>query len=234
MVAQKELRSLNLSTSRFQFKVQAMNDYTLFNCSSMERHQLYSHIPCLDVPGYEVYSLNSVDDISKYPLSSCTKLYSGSYPDGMFLDILPLKWTEPMCGFCEQNGKHCRLKNDSTVAQIERFDAPIKAKGTKGTMRKLVTAGVVLGSRLVVIAIIAVYYLYSSNKMRKENDAKIEKFLEDHRSLKPSRPYTNESKYACKKRSPRIGSHFRNRVMIIGKERYSIINYVQARIPGES
>ncbi|EOY23501.1 Kinase superfamily protein, putative [Theobroma cacao] len=128
-----------------------------------------------------------VDDISKYPLSSCTKLYSGSYPDGMFLDILPLKWTEPMCGFCEQNGKHCRLKNDSTVAQIERFDAPIKAKGTKGTMRKLVTAGVVLGSRLVVIAIIAVYYLYSSNKMRKENDAKIEKFLEDHRSLKPSR-----------------------------------------------
>ncbi|WRX16937.1 Protein kinase domain - like 10 [Theobroma cacao] len=187
MVAQKELRSLNLSTSRFQFKVQVMNDYTLFNCSSMERHQLYSHIPCLDVPGYEVYSLNSVDDISKYPLSSCTKLYSGSYPDGMFLDILPLKWTEPMCGFCEQNGKHCRLKNDSTVAQIERFDAPINAKGTKGTMRKLVTAGVVLGSRLVVIAIIAVYYLYSSNKMRKENDAKIEKFLEDHRSLKPSR-----------------------------------------------
>ncbi|XVF12644.1 hypothetical protein REPUB_Repub08aG0136800 [Reevesia pubescens] len=47
-------------------------------------------------------------------------------------------------------------------------------------------AGIILGSCLVVIAIIAVYYLYKSNKMKKENEAKIEKFLEDYRTLKPS------------------------------------------------
>ncbi|XVF53414.1 hypothetical protein PTKIN_Ptkin05aG0097900 [Pterospermum kingtungense] len=48
-------------------------------------------------------------------------------------------------------------------------------------------SGIVLGSCFLVIAVIAVYYLYRSNKMKRENDAKIEKFLEDYRALKPSR-----------------------------------------------
>ncbi|XVE64368.1 hypothetical protein DITRI_Ditri07aG0095300 [Diplodiscus trichospermus] len=185
----KEIRNLNLSTSRFQFQTDYVNDYALFNCSSSMNRlgSTYYSISCLDLPGYDVFRLPSVDDISRYPLSSCTKLFSVSSPDDMFLDVIHLKWFEPMCRSCEQKGKRCRLKNERTLTQTECFDALNGDKGTKGARRKLVTAGIILGSFLVVIAVIAVYYLYRSNKMKKEYDAKLEKFLEDYRTLKPSR-----------------------------------------------
>jgi serine/threonine protein kinase len=48
-------------------------------------------------------------------------------------------------------------------------------------------AGVILGSFLLPLAIFALYRLYTYDKVEKEHQAKIEKFLEDYRNFKPTR-----------------------------------------------
>jgi serine/threonine protein kinase len=55
-------------------------------------------------------------------------------------------------------------------------------------LTKFITyAGVILGSLLLLTAIFALYRFYTYEKEKKEHQAKIEKFLEDHRNFKPTR-----------------------------------------------
>ncbi|XP_057466558.1 rust resistance kinase Lr10-like [Actinidia eriantha] len=53
--------------------------------------------------------------------------------------------------------------------------------------RKLKVAGLVLGLSLFVVAVVAIYLTYRSSKIKKEDQVKITKFLEDYEALKPSR-----------------------------------------------
>jgi serine/threonine protein kinase len=48
-------------------------------------------------------------------------------------------------------------------------------------------AGVILGSFLILLSIFALYCFYSYDKVEKEHQAKIEKFLEDYKKFKPTR-----------------------------------------------
>ena len=45
----------------------------------------------------------------------------------------------------------------------------------------------VVGSFLLVIVVIALYCVHRSKKIKREDQPKIERFLEDYRALKPSR-----------------------------------------------
>ncbi|GMP70525.1 hypothetical protein CsSME_00029337 [Camellia sinensis var. sinensis] len=47
--------------------------------------------------------------------------------------------------------------------------------------------GGVLGLTLFVMVVITIYLVYRSNKMKKEDQVKIDKFLEDYKALKPAR-----------------------------------------------
>ena len=62
-------------------------------------------------------------------------------------------------------------------------------KNKETRILKLVSlcAGAILGFFLLVLVVIALYCVYSSDKIEKGNQLKIEKFLEDYRALKPSR-----------------------------------------------
>ena len=62
-------------------------------------------------------------------------------------------------------------------------------KNKETRILKLVSlcGGAILGFFLLVLVVIALYCVYSSDKIEKGNQLKIEKFLEDYRALKPSR-----------------------------------------------
>ncbi|XP_059456800.1 rust resistance kinase Lr10-like isoform X2 [Corylus avellana] len=178
-----QLRGLDLYSSPewpFQFEVNDFENYALVNCSP--RAIVHSHlISCLSGPTYHVYAIDYYDDeifyIADLPLS-CTKMHNLlAIPSLIILDdrdykVLQLKWSIPKCGDCEAKGKNCRLKNNSSKLQIECFP---KDKG------------VILGSFLLPLVIFALYRLYTYDKVEKEHQAKIEKFLEDYRNFKPTR-----------------------------------------------
>ncbi|KAJ9679760.1 hypothetical protein PVL29_021618 [Vitis rotundifolia] len=159
----RQLRNLNLSASPFHFKFE-WEDFTLFNCSSdkTESYGFDQSIPCLSIPGnlYAVYSSRSVQYTD---LSSCRRLYNASVPyDGDYIfngNAFSLKWS---------HSKICRLK---------------KSNSTETECIK----GVIFGFLLLVLVIVMLYRVYSSNKVERENKVKVKKFLEDYEALKPSR-----------------------------------------------
>ncbi|XP_048229110.1 uncharacterized protein LOC8274361 [Ricinus communis] len=177
----RNAKDFKLSTSNFQFSA-SLNDYALFNCSS-ENINSYAAISCLGGPGYQVYAFDSYNRIDDLPLTSCTKMYNlSSLPQDMFndKDVISLTWSEPKCHDCEVPRKHCSWKNDSIVClelPIRKADALIRLR----------TAGIVLGSCLLLIVSAAVFHVYRIYRKQKENQARIEKFLEDYKALKPTR-----------------------------------------------
>ncbi|CAA2957641.1 rust resistance kinase Lr10-like [Olea europaea subsp. europaea] len=181
-LAQK-LMNLSLSASHFHFLTDDLYDYSLFQCSET----IYTYtidIPCLRVPGYKVCAISSSDDyIDYYPLISCTKIHEISSVPWYILDgnYLYLKWMEPYCGHCEAQGKNCGL--DATTRETQCTNSP---KTHSAHMRRLVTGGT-LGAFLLVGTFVALYYVYRSSRIKKEDHVKIEKFLEDYRAQKPTR-----------------------------------------------
>ncbi|KAL6321678.1 hypothetical protein AAG906_031186 [Vitis piasezkii] len=155
---QRQLQNLTLSAS-------PSIDYTFFNCSSKNTLKLFFSIPCTVLLSNPIYAVESVLNLKLLDLSSCHKIYDENY--------LSLTWSELICGNCEREGKKCRLKgNLGKEPETECIDKPGKA--------------VILSFCLLVLVVIALYHVYSSNKLEREN-TKIEQFLEDYKALKPSR-----------------------------------------------
>ncbi|KAL6321140.1 hypothetical protein AAG906_012912 [Vitis piasezkii] len=201
----RQLQNLDLAASPFQFKLENSRDYfgdfTFVNCSvnkSANQCNLRS-IPCLSVPGNLVYAILSNADLGDFDLSSCRKIYNISLPYRMSNNSFPMSWSKSICGKCEAEGKKCRLKSNNTEPVTECIEKP-----KTGALRKLVVAGSIVGSFLLVLVVIVLYYVYTKNKSRKDHQMKIEKFLEDYKALKPSR-YT----YADIKK---ITSHFKDKL----------------------
>ncbi|XP_059629050.1 rust resistance kinase Lr10-like [Cornus florida] len=187
------LIKLNLSASTFQFYPDSesyyLSAYALYNCSEPKRY-LRFFIPCLTTaPGDHIYAVPSYAYYSS--LTSCTKIgnYTSSLPYRLFSDLsdnLVLSWSEPNCTKCESEGKLCGLKNHTTGHHgIECLHMP---KTTKGSSITLVVTAIVISVLLILaLGIVVLYRVYNSNKMLKEDEVKIEMFLEDYRALKPSR-----------------------------------------------
>ncbi|KAL2550716.1 Rust resistance kinase Lr10 [Forsythia ovata] len=171
----QKLLYLNLSASPFHFFENPLYDYVLFNCSATNR-DMDSIIHCPAVVGYQVYAIPFYSDtyIDKYPLTSCTKIHEISVPWYTFdQNDLHLKWLEPYCGHCEVHRKICSLDTNKS--------------GTQCTSKPKIHRSGTICAFLSVGTLVALYYVYSSSRIKKENQATIEKFLEDYRALKPTR-----------------------------------------------
>ncbi|PRQ55885.1 putative glycerophosphodiester phosphodiesterase, protein kinase RLK-Pelle-LRK10L-2 family [Rosa chinensis] len=152
---------------------------SLFNCPTAN----YPHmqVPCLsDLVYKNIYAVSSEVQAPQY----CTKMYDlinpygpmhpGNYfwyPDNYFL--YPdnyFRWSTPNCTECEAKRKKCQLKINGTESEIEcvHFSKPSATVTT-------------------IILLILVTVFYRSDKKERENQLKIEKFLEDYKALKPSR-----------------------------------------------
>ncbi|PNX85677.1 receptor-like protein kinase, partial [Trifolium pratense] len=88
----------------------------------------------------------------------CTKTSDSDFTSSDFTSELVLTWSKPNCSKCEKEGKMCKLKNNGTEdGEIECFD-----RHHKPTKKIL---------------------LYVTG----EDETRIEKFLEDYRTLNPAR-----------------------------------------------
>ncbi|KAJ9679782.1 hypothetical protein PVL29_021635 [Vitis rotundifolia] len=85
-------------------------------------------------------------------------------------NIFPLNWDKPMCKSCEADGGKCRLK-----------------KSNRKEPETQCVKGITLGSILLILGTVALHRVYSWKKLERNNQIKIEKFLEDYIALKPTR-----------------------------------------------
>ncbi|XP_042981211.1 rust resistance kinase Lr10-like [Carya illinoinensis] len=161
----RDIPHLNLSSSPFQFTPDyPLVDYAFFNCSRKETTQdEYSNtrISCLSGPNHQVHALAYEESITRFPLPPCRRIYD-------------VRSIPPVLVY-----------NDDPTIYMNWSRTPDEAKGTPST--KLVTAGAVLGSFLVLLVVFALQRLYINDVVEKEYRAKIEKFLEDYRNFKPTR-----------------------------------------------
>lgn len=136
----KEISNVNSSASIFTFDQYVYGGFTLLNCSSNKTYSMMpsGRINCLSGPRYHVVAFRSYYSISEYP-SSCTKMYNISdVPDEVLFGKsiysqtqIYLHWSEPFCGNCEENGKYCKLKSNSSGSEIECVNIPDEpSKGT--------------------------------------------------------------------------------------------------------
>ncbi|XP_050247193.1 rust resistance kinase Lr10-like isoform X2 [Quercus robur] len=192
-----KIRGLNLSSSPFQFKTEnILEDYALFNCTSETDTYNYRLINCLSRFSTSVYAFLSDDYIDEFPILSCTKMYTvSSVPYHIWewdSHSLELTWSEPKCRDCEVKGEKCRFKNNSTDFNIECFNP----YGNKVS---------ILGPFLLALVVYALYHVYRYDKTEKENQARIEKFLEDYKAIKPTRYSYADIKRITNQLSEKLG-----------------------------
>ncbi|XP_014504562.1 rust resistance kinase Lr10-like [Vigna radiata var. radiata] len=126
------------------------------------------------------------DIVSTDPqLVSCTKLKDvyvegwAWYNGGRFV----MEWSKPDCGDCEAQGQKCKWKNGTNGA-TECYSSQTKRIPTSTVVR--IAAGIG-GFMLLLLSVMALFYTYDFYKKRGEDQARIEKFLEDYRAMKPTR-----------------------------------------------
>ncbi|XP_050265768.1 rust resistance kinase Lr10-like isoform X6 [Quercus robur] len=110
---------------------------------------------------------------------------------------LQLTWSGSECGRGEVKGKNCRFQENITDVRTECKD--------KGTLTKIVITGSSLGSFLLILVIYALYRVYRYDKTEKENQARIEMFLEDYKALKPTRYSYNDVKRITNQFTEKLG-----------------------------
>ncbi|XLS73335.1 hypothetical protein HN51_030200, partial [Arachis hypogaea] len=164
------------SISPFQFSPdQSLNQISFFNCSPDPQYQL----------SCPIYVADSYDSLLNSNLVSCTKIFdifSTFYVSEMvdLYNTLNLWWSKPNCSMCEIQGKRCKLKNNGTQGEVECF---------RHHHNNLLfgSTGVVAGLILLAAVATAVFKIYQHFRMKGEDRARIDKFLEDYRALKPTR-----------------------------------------------
>ncbi|KAK4350946.1 hypothetical protein RND71_030259 [Anisodus tanguticus] len=188
----RQISKVNLSLSLFTFDQNTYGGFTLFNCSSNKTYSSSSgRINCLSGLHYDVIAFRSYYSISQFP-SSCTMMYNISDVPAEVLFGPPefsqtqiyLHWSEPFCGNCEDVGKYCKLKSNSSGSETECVDIP--EDPSKGLSKK-VTVAIVLGSVFAFVLIVLAVYTIVKLKMKKEDQKRIERFLEDYKALRPTR-----------------------------------------------
>lgn len=188
----RQISNINSSASLFTFDPNSYGGFTLFNCSSNKKYLTsFDRINCLSGPHFVVLAFRSYNSISQFP-SSCTKMYNISdVPDEVLFGRqeysrtqIYLRWAEPFCGNCEADGKYCKLKSYGSGSETECVDIP--EDPSKGPSKKVIVASV-LGSVFAFALIILVLYKIVKLKIKKEDQKRIERFLEDYKALRPTR-----------------------------------------------
>ncbi|XP_021292569.1 rust resistance kinase Lr10-like [Herrania umbratica] len=178
---------LNFSASPFNGFFGLPDSYTLFNCAKDPREDYLYYGNCAGyINGFQIRAVSPSSMGDQYSLIKCRKVVDISAVPFELINTpnLNLSWSKPICFSCEEEGKSCRLKNN-TQGQTECYGNP--KNGHPYTKLKRIVAGVIPTSFLLALIVIALYKLYHLHKTKEESQLKIEEFLEDYRSLKPSR-----------------------------------------------
>ncbi|KAJ8752866.1 hypothetical protein K2173_008601 [Erythroxylum novogranatense] len=210
-------QALNLSLSNTPFEVLYgfSYNYSLFSCASENRNMYYPSfprlsapvydayaIPCLSVPGYDVYLFSPSESFSYRSVASCEKMYTlPSLPNGGD-NVLYLNWSIPACAYCEAQGKFCGWKSTDIKTDIQCFDRP---KENGGTTKKIIASVVAVGSFLIILLALLLYRLYRKDRSDKENQARVKGFLEDYKAFNPARYSYNDIKRITNEFKDKLG-----------------------------
>ncbi|XP_058219357.1 rust resistance kinase Lr10-like [Rhododendron vialii] len=188
----------NTSSPFLQISHSNLCEYYIFSCPSFldpyYDYYKYASLTCLSSRGHHLYLM--VSDSIRQNLLNCTKMHT--IPAVPCIDIQSLAypgnlaswwWNVPVeCWKCEEEGKYCRRSssNNSEKHETECFNP--KPPTTRGEAKApLVTGLIPLGIFLLVVFAIATYFTHRSIILKKEDQVKVERFLENYRVLKPTR-----------------------------------------------
>ncbi|KAJ4953321.1 hypothetical protein NE237_030153 [Protea cynaroides] len=145
--------------------------------------------------------------------------YSG-YGNPVYLESefssLSLRWEVPGCN-CSNLGERCRFKNQTTqeLGCFYEYETPpwdtdyYDDTHSKDELAKDVAIGVSIALLVLIAATVVSIKVYKSwklaNKKGREDQLKIEKFLEDYKSLKPTRYSYSEIKKMTKQFKCKLG-----------------------------
>ncbi|XP_027330547.1 rust resistance kinase Lr10-like [Abrus precatorius] len=138
-----------------------------------------------------ILQLGFDDDFVDPEILSCTKVsdvLSVQWRVGDLMDdlsnIVVMEWSNPDCRSCAAQEHKCKYKN-GTQNETECFICPTNII-PKSTIILIVSGGIV-GLVLLLLLVKALFHVYGFYKMKGEDQARIEKFLEDYRAMKPTR-----------------------------------------------
>ncbi|CAL9000258.1 unnamed protein product [Prunus brigantina] len=198
-------REVFYSNGSFPFEILGHGQGTLFSCPPSSVRDNYNTGPsCMmrlrpchgNNPGNHIFAVMdcSIDDM---PLVSCTKMDDYTLDPADTSDFrfrfprLKLRWSIsiPVCEHCLEMGKTCGFKMNEfthqTTDQAECLDVSKgRILGRRTTLKRLGISKLCL---VLIATVTTIYHVYTSNKMEKENRLRIERFLDDYRTMKPSR-----------------------------------------------
>ncbi|QCE06161.1 brassinosteroid insensitive 1-associated receptor kinase 1 [Vigna unguiculata] len=132
-----------------------------------------------------IFLLGSHNDVTDPQLVSCTKLKDVSVAWwGSYYETLVMEWSKPDCGYCEAQGQNCKWKNGTNGA-TECYACQTKRIPTSTAV--LIAGGGLVGLMLLLLLVKTLLYAYDYYEKRGEDQARIEKFLEDYKAMKPTR-----------------------------------------------
>ncbi|KAM7273709.1 hypothetical protein ACFE04_028373 [Oxalis oulophora] len=115
----KQFKVLNVSASPFFFH--KVYDATVFNCSRYTTSSESTRVDCLGDSSHSFVAITKTlgDLDGRLP---CNKMFSlNSVPWDVFYNFytFTLQWSRPNCSRCEEKGKLCRLKTNSSESETQ-------------------------------------------------------------------------------------------------------------------
>ncbi|XP_014521803.1 rust resistance kinase Lr10-like [Vigna radiata var. radiata] len=179
----------------------SLNDYyftvssnlSFFDCSSVGYGQLRNtYAYDQDMISCPIYVTDSQASVLEWDLTFCSKMFDVTAPVSAFDIIqnqLKLTWSKPACTACEAQGKRCKWKNNSTevIECLDCYDQRGLQKRITDFRSFIVSTTVIVGSVLLGLLVIAVFKSFRYFRKKEEDQARVDKFLEDYRAEKPTR-----------------------------------------------
>ncbi|CAJ1971747.1 unnamed protein product [Sphenostylis stenocarpa] len=161
-----------------------------FDCSSVGyRHLRNRYRYSQDMISCPIYVADSQESVLDLDLTFCSRKFDVTAPATAYelhQNQLVLRWYKPDCNTCEAQDKRCKWKNNSTEV-VECFDCYDRKGHQKRipNFRSFVVSAA--GSILLGLLIIVAFKIFRCFRKKEEDQARVDKFLEDYRAEKPTR-----------------------------------------------
>ncbi|CAJ2674611.1 unnamed protein product [Trifolium pratense] len=159
-----------------EFNIQ--RNVSFFRCNSNNGCSILQHDSDGDFIDPELVSCRKVSDVLN--VGWMVEEWENDVTESLIME-----WSKPNCSFCAVQGQKCKWKNGGRNGEVECFVC--KSDGIAKSTVLLITAGVIVGSMVLLLLANGLLQIYRYFKMKGDDIARIEKFLEDYRAMKPTR-----------------------------------------------
>ncbi|XP_052291191.1 rust resistance kinase Lr10-like isoform X1 [Citrus sinensis] len=212
----QSLISFNLTNSKFFF-LHSNESYALYNCTEKvspgwTSYGLIGLINFLSNENNLVYTIDSESSVEDMP-PSCRKSGTVEIPGGLPLqDIATTARARPVvlgwealdgCYDCENSGNYCGFNttSNSTICVAVKH----QKHGPGPLSISLISTGTSIGGITLFALVIFLIYRSRESEKEKETQLKVEKFLENYRTVNPTRYTYKELKKITSRFKHRLG-----------------------------